>query len=67
MTTTPRPRLVPATAALVARELERRDLLAAELDVDVPPDWPPEHHDADTLRFMRTALEAPGAAGWWLR
>lgn len=33
---------------------------------NVPADWPPEHHDIDTLTFWRDALRQPGAHGWWL-
>ena len=64
--TTSRLQLVPATPALVDLELAHQDRLAEELNVDVPSDWPPEHHDAETLRFTRKALEHRNAAGWWL-
>ncbi len=58
--------LVPATQALVDLELAHQDRLAEELNVDLPPDWPPEHHDTDTLRLTRKMLQYPNAAGWWL-
>ena len=64
--TTSRLRLVPATPALVDIELADQDRLAEELDVDLPADWPPKHHDAERLGITRKALEAPDAAGWWL-
>jgi RimJ/RimL family protein N-acetyltransferase len=64
--TTPRLRLVPATGALIAAELDSPCELAPLLDADIPSDWPPEHHDSDTLEFWREALKQPGAAGWWL-
>ena len=64
--TTLRLRLVPATPALIAAELCRRERLAALLDAVLPPDWPPEHHDPETLRFWGEKLSEPGAAGWWL-
>ena len=64
--TTSRLQLVPATPALVDLELAHQDRLAEELDVDLPDDWPPEHHDTDLLRFMRKALEDRNAPGWWL-
>lgn len=54
--TTPRLRLVPATGALIAAELDGLAKLGALLDVDIPSDWPPEHHDSDTLEFWRGAL-----------
>ena len=57
---------MPATLALVDLELADRRALAAALDSDLPADWPPAYHDAKRLAFTRTALEAPGAAGWWL-
>ena len=59
-------RLVPATPELVESELEDTSKLAAMLEADLPPDWPPEHHDAGAQRYSREALTAPGAAGWWL-
>ena len=64
--TTARLRLVPATSALVAAELDGPSKFAPLLDADIPSDWPPEHHDSDTLEFWRDALNQPGGAGWWL-
>jgi RimJ/RimL family protein N-acetyltransferase len=64
--TTPRLRLVPATDALIEAELGGLGKLGPLLEADVPFDWPPEHHDTDTLRFWRDALKQPGATGWWL-
>jgi [ribosomal protein S5]-alanine N-acetyltransferase len=64
--TTPRLRLIPATPATIAAELAGREALATVLDAEIPPDWPPEHHDAETLRFWLEKLSQPGAAGWWL-
>jgi ribosomal-protein-alanine N-acetyltransferase len=63
---TPLLRLVPATSASVAAELQGLATLAEILDAVMPPDWPPEHHDSDTLRFWRHELSQPGADGWWL-
>ena len=57
-------RLVPASLAMIDAELDGR--LARELSVEVPADWPPEHHNSDRLRFTRSALEDPRGAGWWL-
>lgn len=64
--TTPRLRLIAATAAMIEAELEHRDALGDALDVAMPDDWPPEHHDIELLRRMRDAIQQPGAAGWWL-
>jgi [ribosomal protein S5]-alanine N-acetyltransferase len=55
---TERLRLVPATVELVDADLEGR--------LAVAPDWPPEHHDEDVLRFTRDQLADPANAGWWL-
>jgi RimJ/RimL family protein N-acetyltransferase len=63
---TARLRLVPATSALIAAELEHPERLAELLGAELAVDWPPEHHDRETLRFWRDALDRPGAAGWWL-
>lgn len=62
MIVTERLQLVPATVALIDRELDGRPPLAAAL----PADWPPEHHDAGTLAFWRAKLALPGSDGWWL-
>jgi RimJ/RimL family protein N-acetyltransferase len=51
---------------MVGAELDDRDRLARVLEAIVPSDWPPEHHDPDTLRFWHEQLSRPGAAGWWL-
>ena len=59
-------RLVPATPAMIEAELESAEGVAALLGVDLPPDWPPEHHDSQTLTFIRDALAQPGAKDWWL-
>ncbi|MBV9416513.1 MAG: GNAT family N-acetyltransferase [Solirubrobacterales bacterium] len=63
---TSRLRLVPATSTMITAELEHPDGLAEVLGAELAVDWPPEHHDRDTLRFWREELERPGAAGWWL-
>ena len=63
---TPRLRLVAATKAMVDADLEGEHQLAEMLDVALPHDWPPQHHDVDTLRFIRAALSRHGAGGWWL-
>ena len=49
---------------MIDAELDGR--LAQELSVEVPTDWPPEYHNADRLRFTRSALEDRRGAGWWL-
>lgn len=66
MLTTSRLILVPATPVLIAAELESAGRLAELLDAIVPPDWPPEHHDAETLRFWSEQLSRSGGEGWWL-
>lgn len=64
--TTLRLRLVPATSAMIEAELEGHERLEEVLAAKLAPDWPPEHHDVDMLRFWRGALLQPGAGGWWL-
>ena len=64
--TTSRLLLVQATPVLIAAELEGVGRLAELLGAIVPPDWPPEHHDVETLRFWSEQLSRSGAAGWWL-
>lgn len=64
---TNRLRLVPATAPMIDAELESWDRLGEVLDAAVPRDWPPEHHEIQTLSFWRGKLSDPRAAGWWLQ
>ena len=64
--TTPRLRLIPATRAMIAAELAGPEALAQALGAEVPPDWPPEYHDTEVLRFWDEQLTRPGAAGWWI-
>ena len=66
MLTTSRLRLIPATPSLIDAELAGHKRLEEMLAVALPLDWPPEHHDADTLKFWRGKLSEPDAAGWWL-
>ncbi len=63
---TPRLRVVSATPVLVDAELDGHHRLAALLEAVILSDWPPEHHDAETLRFWREELSKAGADGWWL-
>ena len=63
---TERLRLAPATQAMIGAELDGQDRLAALLDADLPVDWPPEHHDHETLTFWHEQLSQPCAVGWWL-
>jgi RimJ/RimL family protein N-acetyltransferase len=64
--TTPRLRLIAATRAMIAAELRGQDRLATVLEAVIPADWPPEHHDRETLMFWLEELSRPGADGWWL-
>ncbi|MBV9940488.1 MAG: GNAT family N-acetyltransferase [Solirubrobacterales bacterium] len=63
---TPRLRLLAATPAMIDAELEGPGRLELILEAVIPPDWPPEHHDRETLEFWRERLAEPAAAGWWL-
>jgi RimJ/RimL family protein N-acetyltransferase len=63
---TPRLRLVPATPELIIAELDSHVRLGEAIGVAIPADWPPEHHDHDTLRFWLDALSERAASGWWL-
>jgi RimJ/RimL family protein N-acetyltransferase len=63
---TARLRVVPATQTMISAELDGRARLGSLLDAEVPADWPPEHHDRETLMFWHEQLSQRGAAGWWL-
>ena len=61
---TERLRLVPATLELIDADLQ--GWLGDALGAPLAPDWPPEHHDEQVLRFTREKLADPAQAGWWL-
>ena len=63
---TDRLQLVAATPEIINAELEGQERLAESLGAELPRDWPPKYHDAETLRFWAEELTHPGAAGWWL-
>jgi RimJ/RimL family protein N-acetyltransferase len=63
---TDRLRVIAANASIIDAELESRNRLAQVLDAAVPSDWPPEHHELETLRFWRHKLSERGAGPWWL-
>jgi RimJ/RimL family protein N-acetyltransferase len=59
--------LVPATPEVVRAALEGPASLAAALGVVVPPTWPPEYLDTDSLTFTLARLtEGSDQLGWWL-
>jgi RimJ/RimL family protein N-acetyltransferase len=51
---------------MITAELAGGEHLGALLETAVACDWPPEHHDAETLRFWLEELSRSGSAGWWL-
>ena len=63
---TARLRLLPASRAVIEAELDGPARLGRALAAAIPADWPPEHHDRETLEFWRARLAEPSAAGWWL-
>jgi ribosomal-protein-alanine N-acetyltransferase len=67
MILTERLELIPATPSSVHAALDAPAALAAALDASVPPTWPPEYLDPDSLTFTLARLaEGPDQAGWWL-
>ena len=64
---TERLELVPATPTLVRAALEGPMALASRLGAIVPPTWPPEYLDPESLDFTLARLaEGPEQEGWWL-
>lgn len=64
---TPRLDLVPATAASLAAAIDGPASLAAQLDADVPPTWPPEFLDEAALRWvMERVRDRPADAEHWM-
>jgi [ribosomal protein S5]-alanine N-acetyltransferase len=67
MIQTVRLEIVPATPALVRAALDGHAALAKELAAAVPPSWPPEYLDADSLNFtLARFAEGVDQLGWWL-
>lgn len=67
MIVTERLELVPATPSSVLAALDASAALEAALDASVPPTWPPEYLDRDSLNFTLARLaEGPDQSGWWL-
>jgi [ribosomal protein S5]-alanine N-acetyltransferase len=62
---TERLELRPGPAAALRAELVSRDALAAALDVDVPPGWPPEFYDADAVCYTLAELGDREDGGPW--
>ena len=64
---TDRLELVAATLDHVRAELESPESLAAQLNADVGPDWPPGEYDRDAQEFFRDCLQKGGSAvvGWY--
>jgi RimJ/RimL family protein N-acetyltransferase len=64
---TERLELVPATPALVRAALAGPGDLGAGLRASVPPTWPPEYLDPQSLEYTLDRLaEGPANVGWWL-
>jgi [ribosomal protein S5]-alanine N-acetyltransferase len=62
---TPRLLLVAATPDALRAELVSREALATVLGVEVPDSWPPEHYDADAVRWLLDALADGRARDGW--
>jgi RimJ/RimL family protein N-acetyltransferase len=56
--------LVAATPALLDAELESHAHLAALLEAQVEPGWPPGEYDRAAQEFFRQQMEEDGTAGW---
>ena len=59
--------LIPASAHHLRAELESNARLAALLDAEVPPSWPPGEYDRDAQEYFLQMLERGGesATGWF--
>jgi RimJ/RimL family protein N-acetyltransferase len=60
----PRVEIVQATAELLEAERQDPHTLAAALQAELPADWPPEHHDEQTIAHALEALKHPENFGW---
>jgi RimJ/RimL family protein N-acetyltransferase len=64
---TERLELVSGTRKMVAAALEGNDALGASIGALVPPTWPPEFLDSDSLQFLLDRMpEGQPAPAWWL-
>lgn len=65
---TRRLRLVLATTAQLKAEIVGSQYLARELKAEIPPDWPPEHYDANVINYVINFLQQnPEQAEWSMR
>lgn len=64
MITTPRLRLLPATAAIARAEIDDRERFGRLLDAAVPDNWPPETLGDALAFFLRLLEENPSWSGW---
>jgi RimJ/RimL family protein N-acetyltransferase len=62
---TPRLVLVPASIVTLEAQLESREALAGALRAEVPESWPPEHLDADAVRWSIAWLERNAEQAEW--
>src|SRR5437867_3871113 len=66
--TTERLTLVPLTRACFEADPEDRDVVARELGVSVPAEWPPEYYDRQPLDYCRALLDRdPSNEKWVMR
>ena len=64
MITTPRLRLLPATAAIARAEIDDRERFGRLLGAAVPDNWPPETLGDALALFLRLLEENPSWSGW---
>ncbi|HEX4859488.1 MAG TPA: GNAT family N-acetyltransferase [Usitatibacteraceae bacterium] len=57
--------LIGADTRSLTADLDGASALARAVDAVVPDEWPPEHYDADAVRWMLEALKSvPGDSAW---
>ncbi len=56
--------LVAARPALIKKDIDGPELLAAALDVEVPDAWPPELYGPEAMRYALRQLGESAEQGW---
>ncbi|HEX9998104.1 MAG TPA: GNAT family N-acetyltransferase [Abditibacterium sp.] len=63
---TTRLEIIAATPEIIRAEIGERERLTTLLGASVPPNWPPEFIDLQTMTFVLEKLESgPEHADWW--
>jgi RimJ/RimL family protein N-acetyltransferase len=57
--------MISASSRLVEADLGGRAVLAHELGIEVPDNWPPDLYDRQAMQYTLGQLAEPSAQGWY--